>query len=559
MNCSYEQCAPINEAECWSNIDWKAAKRYVGSLQARIVKAVKQGRKGKVKSLQWLLTHSFYAKALAVKQVTENKGRKTSGIDGETWQSATKKWRAISSLKRSGYKASPLRRVFIPKSNGQRRPLGIPTMLDRGMQALYLLAVEPEVETNSDGNSFGFRKQRSCADAIEQCFKVLCRKGAGEWVLDADIKGCFDNISHEWMLKHLNIDKPILSQWLNAGFMESGKVYPTLAGTPQGGIISPTLMNMVLNQLQGTIEEASGVKRGKHREIRSNVKRVSVIRYADDFVVTAHSQAFLVDTILPCINEFMSQRGLALSPEKTHVRHISEGFDFLGQNLRKYNGKLLVKPSSKSAPYLMNKLRLTITKYRSSRQDRLIFQLNPILRGWCNYHRHSVAKEVFCKIDSDIWLLLWKWACRRHPRKGKHWIRARYFHSVGARNWTFCTGDKQIALFRLAAIPIVRHPKINSDANPYDPTHETYFESRLDVLINSRNKERLHRLLSRQNGECLYCKRKITATTGWNIHRLVPLYLGGDNKTSNTVVVHPSCHNSIHKSKNTAAPSYMAL
>ena len=319
MNCSYEQCAPINEAQCWSNIDWKAAKRYVGSLQARIVKAVKQGRKGKVKSLQWLLTHSFYAKALAVKQVTENKGRKTSGVDGETWQSATKKWRAISSLKRSGYKASPLRRVFIPKSNGQKRPLGIPTMLDRGMQALYLLAVEPEVETNSDGNSFGFRKQRSCADAIEQCFKVLCRKRAGEWVLDADIKGCFDNISHEWMLKHLNIDKPILSQWLNAGFMESGKVYPTLAGTPQGGIISPTLMNMVLNQLQGTIEEASGVKRGKHREIRSNVKRVSVIRYADDFVVTAHSQAFLVDTILPCINEFMSQRGLALSPEKTKI------------------------------------------------------------------------------------------------------------------------------------------------------------------------------------------------------------------------------------------------
>lgn len=213
MNCSYEQCVPINEAQCWSNIDWKAAQRYVGSLQARIVKPVKQGRKGKVKSLQCLLTHSFYARALAIKQVTENKGRKTSGIDGETWQSATKKWRAISSLKRSGYKASPLRGVFIPKSNGQRRPLGIPTMLDRGMQALYLLAVEPELETNSDGNSFGFRKQRSCADAIEQCFKVLCRNGAGERVLDADIKGCFDNISHEWMLKHLNIDKPILSQW----------------------------------------------------------------------------------------------------------------------------------------------------------------------------------------------------------------------------------------------------------------------------------------------------------------------------------------------------------
>jgi RNA-directed DNA polymerase len=559
MNCSFEQCAPLNEAQHWHSIDWKRAKCFVGSLQARIVKAVKQKKKGKVKSLQWLLTHSFYAKALAVKQVSENKGRNTAGVDGEAWRSATQKWRAIASLKRSGYQARPLRRVCIPKSNGKKRALGIPTMLDRAMQALHLLAIDPAAESLSDSNSFGFRKHRACADAIEQCFKALSRKRAGEWVLDADIQGCFDNISHEWMLEHIAIDKPVLLQWLSAGFMVSGKLYPTTAGTPQGGIISPTLMNMVLNHLQKVIEHVGQVKRGKHGEVRSNPNKVTVIRYADDFVVTARSHAMLVDVILPSIEEFMSVRGLALSPTKTHVRHISEGFEFLGQQLKKYNGKLLIKPSNKSIKALMEKVRMIITTHRASRQDILIFQLNSVLRGWCHYHRHSVAKKVFCKIDSDIWVLLWKWACRRHPNKGKRWIRKRYFYTLGYRNWCFCTEDKQHSLFQLSAIPIVRHPKIHSLANPYDPSHEMYFESRFDKWLNVRNKIHLHRLLASQNDVCWHCKQEITKQTGWNIHRLIPMFLGGDNKSANTVVVHPTCHSQLHEGKNTAALYSLAL
>jgi RNA-directed DNA polymerase len=560
MNCSNEQCAPISDAQRWLNVDWVAAQIFVGSLQARIVKAVKVGKTGKVKALQWLLTHSFYAKALAVKQVTENKGKRTPGIDGERWLSPTDKWRAIRRLKRKGYKASPLRRVYIPKSNGKERPLGIPTMLDRAMQALYLLAVAPAVETVSDGNSYGFRRKRSCADAIEQCFKVLCNAKAAKWVLDADIKGCFDNISHEWMLNNLAIDKGILRKWLSAGFIEGSKLFPTEAGTPQGGIISPTLMNMVLNGLEGLIEDKANVVRDKYRNVRSNPSRVSVVRYADDFIVTASSRALLEDELLPCIEQFMLDRGLTLSPEKTHIRPISEGFKFLGQNVKKYEGKLLVKPAKDSVLKLMTKVREIVRKNRSARQDTLIHQLNPILRGWCNYHRHSVAKQIFSKIDSDIWLIVWKWSRRRHPKKSDHWVKIKYFQHVGNRNWVFApSGTDNLSLFRLSEVPIIRHPKIHSAANPYDPSQEMYFEARFDRYLHSRNRLRLHRLWKRQKGLCWECGKVLNTVTKWNAHRLLPMYKGGLNTDGNIILIHPKCHASLHENKLTAASPLEAL
>jgi len=279
--------APSHDKVTWHSIDWAKCHQEVRRLQARIVKATREGRHGKVKALQWMLTHSFSGKALAVRRVTENQGKKTPGVDGITWSTPEAKSYAIESLKRHGYRPSPLKRIHIPKSNGKLRPLGIPTMKDRAMQALYLLALEPVAETTADGNSYGFRPARSTADAIEHCHTLLARKDRAQWVLEADIKGCFDNISHEWMIEHVPTDVTVLKKWLKAGYMENQALYPTEAGTPQGGIISPTLANMALDGLEQTLRNRFIGKK------RSNKHMVNIVRYADDFIVTGTSKDVL--------------------------------------------------------------------------------------------------------------------------------------------------------------------------------------------------------------------------------------------------------------------------
>ena len=268
-----------DDAEKWSSIDWKEAHRQVRRLQMRIAKAVKENRWNKVKTLQYLVTHSFYAKLWAVKRVTSNKGKNTPGVDGVVWKGARAKWRAACSLRRRGYKPQPLRRTHIPKKNGKKRPLSIPTMHDRAMQALYKLALAPVSETTADGNSYGFREGRSCADAVQAAFNALSKPNSAAWVLEADITGCYDNISKEWMLNNIPMDKAVLRKWLDAGYVENGITYPTRKGVPQGGIISPTLANMTLDGL----EEA--VRRAVPRR-----SRVNFIRYADDFIITGKSK-----------------------------------------------------------------------------------------------------------------------------------------------------------------------------------------------------------------------------------------------------------------------------
>ena len=277
-------CAPADKAQSWESIDWKKAEAYVKKLQMRIVKAQKGGHYNKVKSLQWLLTHSFYAKALAVKRVTSNKGKNTAGVDHELWKTPKGKFEAIDKLKRRGYQPQPLRRVYIPKKNGKLRPLSIPTMTDRAMQTLYKFALEPLAETLADPNSYGFRIGRSTHDAIGQCFNDLCRAGSPQWILEGDIKGCFDHISHNWLLANIPMDKEMLEKWLKCGFVETKKLFPTEEGTPQGGTISPVLMNMTLDGLERILKERFPMRRtvaGK-----TVYDQINFVRYADDFIVT---------------------------------------------------------------------------------------------------------------------------------------------------------------------------------------------------------------------------------------------------------------------------------
>ncbi len=236
--------AASHDSVDWHAIEWHKAHQNVRRLQARIVKATQQGRWGRVKALQHLLTHSFSAKALAVKRVTENHGKRTPGVDGEIWDTPTKKATAIHSLRQRGYHPKPVRRVYLRKSNSKRRPLGIPVMSDRAMQALYLLALDPIAETTADPHSYGFRIERAPADAIEQCFRVLCRGNSAQWILEGDIASCFDALNHTWLETHIPMDKRVLRAWLKAGFMEKRVLYPTDAGTPQGAICSPVLANL---------------------------------------------------------------------------------------------------------------------------------------------------------------------------------------------------------------------------------------------------------------------------------------------------------------------------
>lgn len=533
----------------WHAINWPKVYRNVKRLQARIVKATQAQRWGKVKALQHLLTHSFSGKALAVRRVTENPGKKTPGVDRETWNTPAKKAQAIHELRQHGYKVSPLKRVYIPKSNHRLRPLSIPTMKDRAMQTLYLLGLDPVAETTADPNSYGFRKERSTADAIAQCFIVFRLKQSACYILEGDIKSCFDGISHEWLMTNIPMDKAILQKWLKAGFIDKHLLYPTEVGTPQGGPISPTLMNMTLTGLESTLREKypSNTRRSKQA-------KVNIVVYADDFIITGSSKELLETEVRPLVEKFLRERGLELSPEKTSITEIKKGFDFLGQNVRKYGGKLLIKPATASVKALLDNVRAIIKKNKPARAGALIVKLNPIIKGWTNYHRHVVSKRVFSQVDRAIFVALWQWAVRRHPTKAKQWVARKYFPLHNGR-WIFfgqTTGKdgagQIVRLSQAGGVLIRRHVKIKGEANPYDPRWETYFEQRLGVAMGNhlKGKQRLLYLWQEQNGNCPVCQQKITKVSGWHLHHLVPRTKGGAAKLDNLVLLHPNCHNQVH-------------
>ena len=463
----------------WLQINWRQIEQTVQRLQARIVKALKKNAFRQVKDLQRLLTRSLSARLLAVKRVTTNSGRKTPGIDGVKWTTPKQKIQAVHDLERE-IKPKPLRRIYIPKKNGKMRPISIPTMLDRAQQSCHLLALDPIAETNADEHSYGFRPKRGAHDAIGYIHTILNRKGSPQWILEADIKACFDKINHQWLKDNIPMDKIVLEKWLNSGYMEERNLFPTREGTPQGGIASPTLANITLDGLEKMLKEKFGYEPGKPESPWKNIKNmVHLCRYADDFIVTGSSKELLEETVLPAIKEFLAERGLQISEEKTRIVNITEGFDFLGQNTRKYGDKILTTPSEKSLLNLKEKLRETIKNHWKGTIS-LIKAINPIIRGWCNYHRYIVSRKVFEAIDNYVYELLWNWAKRRHPRKGHKWIARRYFLRPEGKKWVLTAktarGIKQQYL--ASSTRIRRHILIIGKANPYDEEWKTYFKKR---------------------------------------------------------------------------------
>ena len=532
----------------WHDIDWKSVSHNVRRLQARIVKATKEKRWGKVNALQRLLTHSFSGKALAVRRVTENQGKNTPGVDKITWNTPQKKLNAIYSLRQRDYRPQPLRRIYIPKKNGKQRPLGIPVMKCRAMQALYLLALDPVAETTADPNSYGFRPQRSTADAIEQCFCALGKQKSAQWILEGDIAGCFDAISHDWLLTHIPMEKAMLKKWLKAGYLEQSILHPTEAGTPQGGIISPVLANMTLDGLERMLMQHFP----KVKTARGAL--VNFVRYADDFLVTGRTKELLEHEVKPLIEEFLRERGLQLSTEKTLITHIEEGFDFLGQNVRKYKTgkrhKLLITPSKKNVKAFLEKIREIVKGNCALSAGKLIAKLNPMIRGWANYHRHAVSNKAFSSVDAMIYQAIRRWMNRRHRGKSEAWKTKKYFTTMQGDNWVFFgTVEEQTRyLLRATNVPIVRHVKIQGEANPYDLAWESYFEKRLDVHMAAtlKGKHWLLTLWKEQEGLCPICNQKITKITGWHSHHLLWRSRGGTDTAENRVLLHPTCHQQVH-------------
>jgi RNA-directed DNA polymerase len=375
----------------WHTIEWRQVWRTVRRLQARIVKAVAEGRWNKVKALVYLLTHSFGGRALAILRVISNSGATTPGVDGILWDTPEAKSAAFGTLRRHGYRPQPLRRVYIPKSDGKLRGLGIPTMTDRAMQALHLLGLDPIAESQADGHSYGFRLERRCADALEQTHLLLGNRHGPRWILEGDIKACFDCISHEWLLTHVPMDRQLLRRWLEAGFLEKQSWFATTEGTPQGGIISPALANWTLDGLQRRLaEHFADTPKGQGKS------KVHLVRYADDFLITGTSKALLRDQVQPLVEHFLKERGLELSHEKTRITHVEEGFDFLGQNVRRYRcGKVLIKPSSRNVKTFLAKIQETIDRSGSLTAGELIRRLNQQIKGWTMYHRYASSKSTF--------------------------------------------------------------------------------------------------------------------------------------------------------------------
>jgi RNA-directed DNA polymerase len=416
------------------------------------------------------------------------------------------------------------------------------------MQALYLLALNPIAETTADPNSYGFRPGRSTADAIEQCFCILAKRNSPQWILEGDIKGCFDALSHPWLLTHIPMEKTMLKKWLKAGYMDQRILHPTEEGTPQGGIISPVLANMALDGLEKLLREKYPKPKTGHNA------KVNLIRYADDFLITGTSKDLLEREVKPLVEQFMSERGLQLSEEKTVITPIEEGFDFLGQNVRKYKAgkqyKLLIKPSKKNVQTFLENIRATVKSNKALPAGKLIVKLNRTIRGWANYHQHVVSKETFSSIDDAIYRVVRQWMKHRHPGKSNEWIAKKYFKSIGGNNWVFygMLDDQAYYLAEAVKVAIKRHTKIQGEANPYDPEWESYFEKRLDahMMATYKGKQWLHHLWKEQNGECPVCCQKIAKSTGWHSHHVIWRSRGGPDTQENRVLLHPTCHQQVH-------------
>ncbi|MEO1373449.1 MAG: group II intron reverse transcriptase/maturase [Cyanobacteria bacterium J06635_10] len=596
----------------WESTNWKVCTTQVSKLQRRIFRATQDAKQGsgswnKVRSLMKLMLKSRHALLLAIRKVTQiNKGRKTAGIDGVVVVDNNQRNQLIETWNPNEV-AIPTRRVYIPKSNGKKRPLGIPAVKDRIGQAVMKLAYEPVFEVDFEPSSFGFRTGRSCHDAIGDLFQTLKCGSPYQWVFDADIKEAFDNISHEFILEQIDgfPKREKIGEWLKAGYMEGLTFHETQAGTPQGGLISPLLANIALDGLEEILSEEKGeieystVLRGKRIIKSREVNKYKFTRYADDFVVSSPKKEWL-EEIIPIIGNWLAQRGLVLNTEKSQIHNVREvGFSFLGFDIRQFPKNVLregsnryrriarrmvheqkpgakrkclvpqskpkdevvfaciIKPGKKEIAEFLKEIDIFLKGNANSMTfEQIINHLNPKIRGWGQYYRHVVSKETFQKIRNDVLDKLWRFLKRRHPSKSVTWIRKTYFTTV---DQDFCNpyamktygtnkGTK-ITLVNIAKdVPIIRFVKVKGNNSPFDPKLQDYWKKRKTTRGKTRfaKGSKYEVIYQNQNGICPICGEPIDFDEDFDLHHILPVKDGGTNEIGNLVFLHSECHKAKH-------------
>src|SRR5919202_1707195 len=518
--------------QAWASIDWAQAHRQVTNLRQRLFRATQQQEWQRVCDLQKLLLRSYANYVLSVRQVTQvNAGRRTPGVDGQVVETATQRMRLVHQLQAdTPSRARPVRRVYIPKANGQPRPLGIPTIAERVRQHVVKTALEPSWEARFEPSSYGFRPGRSAHDAIEHLFNLLRGGLPNCWVLDADIRGAFDHIHHAYLLRRLEHfpARPQIARWLQAGYLEYGTLHTTVEGTPQGAVCSPILANIALDGLDAVL---------RRLKLPGGRGRLHLVRYADDFVVVAPTRD-LLEQALPTISAWLAERGLELHPEKTRIVHIDQGFPFLGFHLRRYKGKLLIKPRKEKVLAKLRDWTKWLNGHKAIAADAVIQYLNPRVRHGAAYYQHAVSKRTFDYMEHRLVQILWRWAKRRHPHKGRRWIKDRYFQAVGGRRWVFTatTEDRRgrrrlLTLFQVGDRLIVRHVKVKGDASPDDPRLRSYWEARHRLrCLRDRVRPPSHQAMAaRQAGRCPVCRTDLFNGEPLDAHHRRPLADGGTN------------------------------